>query len=641
MARKKEDEASLRPGPWEVELPRWFGGPEPEPSPKAGPEPMERFKPPVKTEEPDEVLRSLRLPGGGAEDHGPERHLEPPPEAREASPGGGQPGLDPAGAPGEPEGTAASRGRLLSCAGASAPYSTELPAWVGGFEPPPEPRPGPWESELPHWLWGQEPEPRPPVHPFRQIFRGPLYLLTAVAGGLGLYALYYGLLRQVTTLQVFNEMAAGQPLYLYAYHGLTVAASLLFGMALAVALYTLRLRAARRSRLVAANAGGGFAGAMAAACPVCGSFLLQALGVAGGIGVLPLAGLELKAASAGLFGFALLSGLRGISRACDGGTCAAPPKPRAWSLALPAAAIVLTLLLFVPLVSAEFSPQVQSQAYMNLLQNMNADQAGGVQAALQGVHQAVLNKVLPPEGFQTRIRWGNSNIIPRLVELGVIDIERFERAVGGLTPEQRRILTDPGYDGTLRIDANNSWFMVTVLWPLGIANKNPVLEKSPMLNGGWSIFNFASTGGWNLGNEPGGAYYNRFELVNLTPQQQSVLEDVAPKVFRPCCNNPTSFPDCNHGAAMLALLTLGASQGLSRAELFEVAKAFNSFWYPQQYAETALYLKFARGLDWDRVPAEQVVGGDYSSISGWLQNVDTPLKAMNLTMGRGGARCGA
>lgn len=520
----------------------------------------------------------------------------------------------------------------------TAAFEVSLPGWVGGSEPVPEPPPGPWEVEIPLWLGSPEPEPRPPVRPLRQVFREPLYLLTAAAGGLGLYVLYYWLLRQVTTLQVFNEMVAGQPVYLYAYHGLTVAAAVLFGMALAVTLYAFRARAAGRASAIGGSAGGAFAGALAAACPACGSLLLQALGVAGGIAVLPLAGLELKAASAGLFGAALLLGLRSISRACEAGACPTPPKPKAWSLAVPAVAVVLLLLFFVPLVSAEFSPQVQSQAYRSFLQSMNSNSS---QAALQAISQAVLDKVLPPEGHQTRIRWGNSNLIPRLVELGVIDPAKFEQVLGGLTPAQRHILTDPDYDGTLSIDANNSRFMVTVLWPLGLANKNPVLEKSPMATWSGGVFNFASTGGWTLGNETGGAYYNKYELVNLTLPQQALLEEVASKVFRPCCNNPTSFPDCNHGTAMLGLLTLGASQGLSREELFETARRFNSFWFPQHYAETALYLKFAQGLDWDKVPAEQVVGLERSSLSGWQQNVHGPFQQIGLHAGQGGVRCAA
>jgi hypothetical protein len=40
--------------------------------------------------------------------------------------------------------------------------------------------------------------------------------------------------------------------------------------------------------------------------------------------------------------------------------------------------------------------------------------------------------------------------------------------------------------------------------------------------------------------------------------QQKRLEEVTIGVFRPCCDNPHAFPDCNHGMAMLGLLELMA-----------------------------------------------------------------------------------
>ena len=49
-------------------------------------------------------------------------------------------------------------------------------------------------------------------------------------------------------------------------------------------------------------------------------------------------------------------------------------------------------------------------------------------------------------------------------------------------------------------------------------------------------------------------------------------ERAAPFVYRPCCDNATHFPDCNHGMAMLGLLELMAAQGASEEEMFAAAR---------------------------------------------------------------------
>ncbi len=134
--------------------------------------------------------------------------------------------------------------------------------------------------------------------------------------------------------------------------------------------------------------------------------------------------------------------------------------------------------------------------------------------------------------------------------------------------------------------------------------------------------NFASTGGWTLGKEGNGAaYFSKFEIIKLTPEQQKIAEYVAQNTYRPCCGNPTSFPDCNHGAALLGLIELAASQGLSQKEIFDIALKFNSFWFPQNYLETALYFKLNKGIDWKDVNPEEILGYVYSSVQGWMKNV--------------------
>lgn len=232
-------------------------------------------------------------------------------------------------------------------------------------------------------------------------------------------------------------------------------------------------------------------------------------------------------------------------------------------------------------------------------------------------------KVLPSQGFETKINFGGQ-LFPRLVETGAIDLEKFKalyQSRGGLKPEQLKILTE-GSDDFIAINAENAGFLVNIFWALGIANKSEILEKSPMITGKWSVFDFASTGGWTLGREEnGGVYYNKFELIKLTPERQKIAAYVAENSYRPCCGNSTAFPDCNHGAALLALIELGASQGLSKEELFGVGVKFNSFWFPRQYIETALYFKILKNIDWEDADPEEIMSEKYSSAGGWYQNV--------------------
>jgi len=163
--------------------------------------------------------------------------------------------------------------------------------------------------------------------------------------------------------------------------------------------------------------------------------------------------------------------------------------------------------------------------------------------------QPDLTAMLPPEGVTIPVRWGDT--LPRLVQQGVIDVEKFKAAAARsgapLTPEQLRLLTEPS-DENLRIDSSNAYFMVTVLWGLGIANKNSILEQGPMAKAGWDKRgNYAATGGWTLGDREGGEMVSAYELISLTPQQQATVEEVAFNSYRPCCGNATAFPDCNHG----------------------------------------------------------------------------------------------
>src|SRR3989344_6936808 len=221
-------------------------------------------------------------------------------------------------------------------------------------------------------------------------------------------------------------------------------------------------------------------------------------------------------------------------------------------------------------------------------------------------------QVLPKDGFELPIEWGN--IGPRLIELGVIDLAKFEGAVT-MTDEQKEILTK-GSDKRIKIDMGNGQYIVDNLWALGLAQKSKVYEEGPLgTEYKDRAGNFASTGGWNLAKGDAVNYLGKFDLIALTDEQQDRVSEIAKNVYRPCCGNPTWFPDCNHGMAALAAIELLVSQGLSDEEVYKNVLALNSFWFPSNYLTAATY--FARqGVSWTDVDAKEILGSEYSSGQG-------------------------
>lgn len=248
-------------------------------------------------------------------------------------------------------------------------------------------------------------------------------------------------------------------------------------------------------------------------------------------------------------------------------------------------------------------------------------------------------KVLPAQGFPSKIRLGDS--VVKLVENGVIDRAKFEAIYaggGGLPAELKDALDQPSAE-TILLTTTAANYYINLLWPLGLANYMARNQTSPV--NGSSLFNFASTGGWTLGREEnGGAYFNKLRIVELTPEQEALVTRIAENCYRPCCDNSAFFQDCNHGSALLGVLELGASQGLSEERLYREALAFNSFWFPQTYVQTALYFKAVNNTDWENVDPRIVMGKGFSAASG-AAVVGKKVNELGLIPQQGGgAGCG-
>ena len=236
--------------------------------------------------------------------------------------------------------------------------------------------------------------------------------------------------------------------------------------------------------------------------------------------------------------------------------------------------------------------------------------------ASHGQGDEVLREIMPENGVTLDARWGE--LPKRLVEEGVLDLEKFKVAAQAagmpLTPEQVSLLTE-GSDERIQVDANSAYFLLDVLWALGLANQNPILTDGPLSEGG-KVGSYASTGGWTLGAKAGPTYVASLGLLQLSPDQQKIVEDVTHNSYRPCCGNMTGFPDCNHGMAALALAEMMASQGATADDIFLALKQISPYWFPIQYHHLAVFFEQS-DQEWEDVSPRELMGEQYSSSNGF------------------------
>lgn len=250
-------------------------------------------------------------------------------------------------------------------------------------------------------------------------------------------------------------------------------------------------------------------------------------------------------------------------------------------------------------------------------------------------------QVNPAQGYALPVSYGDLG--PRLIEAGVLDYDAFLRVMsagGDPVSNYQMDILKKGSDEKIVIRRENAHFLLNFFWAVGLANKNPILTEGMMMQySGGQIERFASTGGWTLATRPVTELYASLDLIPLTPEQQARLEQVAAEIYRPCCNNPALFPDCNHGMAMLGLLELMASKGASTDAMFEAAKYVNAFWFPQQNLEIAMHLKASQNVEFKDADPRLVVGAQFSSGSGFAA-VHQSLRASGLlpqAPGQGGS----
>jgi len=247
-------------------------------------------------------------------------------------------------------------------------------------------------------------------------------------------------------------------------------------------------------------------------------------------------------------------------------------------------------------------------------------------------------KVVPEKGYKVSVNWGD--IGKKLIEAGGIDMDKYrENYSGDEYKELMSYLTD-NKNGGITINNKNAYFWVNTLWALGLTQKSDVLDKGIMgVEYKDNIGNFASTGGWTLGAKDAVSLYSSSEIIPLTADQQARVHEISKNIYRPCCGNPTSFPDCNHGMAILGLIEIMVSQGFSDNEIYDAALAFNSYWFTSTYVDLAYYFQTQKGTSWENIDAKKVLSVEFSSAPGY-QTIKEKIGDIPGAPSRGGS-CGA
>lgn len=193
------------------------------------------------------------------------------------------------------------------------------------------------------------------------------YGATGVAASLALFLVFYWNLRLNASISSLVQNFLGTPWYFWPYVLLTLGTIVLFGVNSALFVYRWRRFGPPRLRGQASTAGGALVGLAASACPLCGSTILAAVGIAGGLSAFPLQGLELKALSFAFMALPVWLLRRDLrAAACDRNLCPVPrdasyqKKDSAWMallLALIAAFLIVgwSMLRSDPIVARVFA----------------------------------------------------------------------------------------------------------------------------------------------------------------------------------------------------------------------------------------------------------------------------------------------
>jgi hypothetical protein len=232
------------------------------------------------------------------------------------------------------------------------------------------------------------------------------------------------------------------------------------------------------------------------------------------------------------------------------------------------------------------------------------------------IAEQLADQVMPEKGYTINVNWGDTG--QKLVAAGGIDLEKYRENYGDKKYQDLMAYLTTDQNKSITINRENAYFWVNTLWALGLTQQSAVLDQGVMgTEYKDQVGNFASTGGWTLGAKDAVQLYSSTDIIPLTAKQQALVDKISQNIYRPCCGNPTSFPDCNHGMAILGLIELMVSQGYGEENIYEAALAFNSYWFSQTYIDLAYYFQTQEDTAWEDVDAKRVLSAQFSSAQGY------------------------
>ena len=297
---------------------------------------------------------------------------------------------------------------------------------------------------------------------------------------------------------------------------------------------------------------------------------------------------------------------------------------------------IIALAVLILLVGWSYLFEIKIQPSAQLAQ-LIAKPAENNTTADQSIAQTLTTQVIPENGYTVNVNWGD--VGQKLVAAGGIDLEKYQENYGDEKYQLLLTYLTSDNNKSITINKETAYFWVNTLWALGLTQRSDVLDKGVMgTEYRDRLGNFASTGGWTLGAKDAVALYSSANIIPLTADQQSMVDRIAQNIYRPCCGNPTSFPDCNHGMAVLGLIELMVSQGYGEADIYQAALAFNSYWFSQTYIDLAYYFQTKENTAWADVDPKRALSAEFSSAQGY-QRVKKEIGTIPGTK-PAGASCG-